>query len=392
MVKETEYYDLLNISPNANQQEIKKAYRKLAVKYHPDKNQGDKDAEEKFKKLSEAHEVLSDDEKRSLYDQFGKEGLSSNNKNFSGNPFSFFNQYGNVNKERTTEDIQYVSEVSLEELYKGVTKKIKVTRNIICSKCKGNGLKEDAKENVCMDCNGSGVKIQVIKQGSFVQQIQTTCSKCKGKGKNIHKNDECTMCIGKKVVSDIQILEIIVKKGMSNGEYILFKEMSNQEPGCKTGNLIFVIKEKVHSIFKRVGDHLFMNYDLPLLSALTEFTLNIKHLNEDYITIYNKGIVKPDEFNVVNELGMSSIGNLYIKFNIVFPDKITDSSITLLKQCLPSQNDIQKSVDKVISDKRILECKAVSKNVIEKIVEQENNKRHNHQNINNQEGAQCRQQ
>eukprot|EP01129_Flabellula_baltica_P000371 TRINITY_DN10395_c0_g1_i1.p1 TRINITY_DN10395_c0_g1~~TRINITY_DN10395_c0_g1_i1.p1 ORF type:complete len:410 (-),score=98.20 TRINITY_DN10395_c0_g1_i1:18-1247(-) len=348
-VRETEYYDRLGVSPDASSSEIKKAYRKMAVKLHPDKNRDDPNAEEKFKEITEAYEVLSDDEKRSNYDRFGKDGPSfggmGGGMGGMGGIFEdLFNPHGRSRGPRRTKDLTNQLTIKLEDIYSGVTKKMKVTRNKICDTCEGTGSKDkSAKSFTCSTCDGTGVQTTMRHlSGGVFQQMRSHCSDCNGEGEVIPKNVRCTACNGKKVVKDAKILKVEIDKGCPNGKKIVFRGESDQEPGLETGDVIFVIKEAQHKVFQRDGDDLIMEKDISLIDALTGYSFKITHLDGREVIINSTpgDIIKPDDIREVVDCGMPcysrtyTFGSLFIKFNVVFPTSLSQTEQEQLKQIL----------------------------------------------------------
>lgn len=254
MVKETEFYDRLGISPDASQEDIKRAYKKMAVKYHPDKNPNNPAAAEKvrhilypitdvyfqFKEVGEAYEVLSDENKRRQYDQFGKEALKDGighsaedifSAFFGGSGFSFFG--GGPRGPRKGEDIVHELACSLEELYNGKQTKLAVTRNVICSTCDGSGAKAGVAAGKCKTCDGRGIRVIVKQLGpGMIQQMQQVCPDCGGRGETIKEEDKCKNCKGKKVVKDKKILQVYIDKGMRHGQKIVFSGEADEAVGC----------------------------------------------------------------------------------------------------------------------------------------------------------------
>lgn len=359
MVKETELYDILEIPPDAQPQDIKKAYRKLAIKYHPDKNPNNPEAEAKFKEISEAYEILSDEKKRQTYDQFGKEALREGGMHsatdifeqfFGASPFSSFFGGGNNSRRgpQKTEDIVHEIPVTLEDLYNGKTSKLAVTKNIVCAKCSGSGTKSGSNAGKCTKCEGRGIRL-IIKQigPGMIQQMQTVCPDCNGKGETISEEDKCKNCKGKKVVKDKKVLHVYIEKGMKHGQKIVFSGESDEAPGVEPGDIIFVLTEKKHEVFKRNGNDLIMEYKIPLIEALCGFSFTIKHLDDRVLFVRSeKGdIIKPNDVRMIPEEGMPTHkrpfekGNLYIQFSVIFPEhgSLTDKQIQGLEAILPGR-------------------------------------------------------
>jgi len=229
-MKETEFYERLGVKPECTENEIKKAYRKLAVQFHPDKNPDNPEAVEKFKQISEAYEVLSNADKRELYNKYGKDGLKEGG--FSGsNPFdifaSFFGDFGGFGGSRKGgkkrgEDLIHQLQVTLEDLYNGKKTKLQVTKDVICKECKGSGAEKEGANVKCKTCDGKGIRILTQRMGMFVQQMQTVCHDCQGKGEIIKEEDKCKKCKGQKVVKQKKLLEVEIDKGMSHGQKVVF--------------------------------------------------------------------------------------------------------------------------------------------------------------------------
>lgn len=342
-----EYYNILKIPKNASQDEIKKAYRKLAIKYHPDKNPGDKEAENKFKEISEAYSVLSNEEKRKIYDKYGKEGLNQGDgmkfdpseiferffsSSFSSNfehPFSNFfrsSQQRSDVKKRSA-DIIVDCNVELKDLYCGKKLKRKATRNRICKKCNGNGTKDKSKPVQCPDCGGKGIKV-VRQQKGFMQIVQQIeCDKCRGHGEVIAPSNICEKCFGSKVTLESKILEINILPGMADGERIIFKGESDEYPDTIPGDIIFIVKSKQHPQYTRVNNDLYYTTTISLKKALCGFTMHIKTLDDRVIKCKYNDIITPNCKLKIRDEGMpikgvtNQHGNLYISFNVKFPSK-----------------------------------------------------------------------
>jgi len=300
MVAETRYYDLLGVTPDASESELKKAYRKKALQLHPDKNPN---AGDEFKEVSHAYEVLSDAQKRDLYDKFGEKGLSGDGGVGSTDPHDLFSQlfgggggfFGGGGRPRPSgpkkgKDLVHRIKVSLEELYKGKTTKLALQKNVICAKCNGKGGKDGAVK-MCSTCRGQGIKIVLRQLGPMVQQIQQTCPDCQGEGEIISAKDRCKVCNGKKTTNERKLLEVHVDKGMKEGQMITFPGEADQAPGTIAGDVIIVIEEKPHERFKRQGDDLFIEQSVDLLTALAGGAFHIEHLDDKTLKV----IILPGE-------------------------------------------------------------------------------------------------
>eukprot|EP00850_Spirogloea_muscicola_P009069 SM000050S16994 [mRNA] locus=s50:342576:344951:+ [translate_table: standard] len=354
----TRFYDVLGVPKNATTDDLKKAYRKAAIKNHPDKG-GDP---EKFKELSQAYEVLSDAEKREIYDQYGEDALKEGMGGGGGmhNPFdifeSFFGSGGGGHpfgggggsgrrRQRRGEDVVHALKVTLEDLYNGTSKKLSLSRNVICTKCKGKGSKTGASGR-CAGCQGSGMKVSIRQLGpSMIQQMQHVCPECKGSGETISEKDKCTACKGNKVVQEKKLLEVHVEKGMLNGQKITFPNEADEAPDTVTGDIVFVLQQKEHPIFKRKADDLFVEHTLSLTEALCGFHFPLTHLDNRQLLIKtNPGeIIKPGQFKAINDEGMPQYqrpfmkGRLYIHFSVDFPESgsLSLEQTKLLESVLP---------------------------------------------------------
>ncbi|KAH1130544.1 hypothetical protein J1N35_001922 [Gossypium stocksii] len=347
----TRYYEILGVSKNASHDDLKKAYKKAAIKNHPDKG-GDP---EKFKELAQAYEVLSDPEKREIYDQYGedalKEGMGGGaaahdpfdifSSFFGGSPFGGASSRGR--RQKRGEDVVHPLKVSLEDLYLGTSKKLSLSRNVICSKCSGKGSKSGASMQ-CPGCQGSGMKISVRHLGpSMIQQMQHPCNECKGTGETINDKDRCPPCKGAKVVQEKKVLEVIVEKGMQNGQKITFPGEADEAPDTITGDIVFVLQQKDHPKFKRKGEDLFVEHTLALTEALCGFLFVVTHLDGRKLLIKSipGEVVKPDSFKAINDEGMPLYqrpfikGKMYIHFTVEFPDSLNPDQIKALEAILP---------------------------------------------------------
>jgi len=357
MVKDKKYYDILGVQPNATVDEIKKAYRKLALKLHPDKNP-DNDPEQ-FKQLSQAYEVLSDEKKRSLYDQVGEQGMKegAGSGGFHGSdPFDIFNMFFGggspfgSRQEHRGKNLVHQLVVSLEELYNGAVRKLALQKNVVCDKCEGRGGKKGAVSK-CTTCHGSGyvVRVNQIAPG-MIQQFRSHCSECDGQGEKINAKDKCKTCDGKKIVRERKIIEVHIDKGMDDGKKITFSGEGDQEPGLQPGDIIVVLEEKEHATFKRDKTDLHMKMELTLTEALCGFHKVINTLDNRQLVISTLPgeIIKPGDLKCVLNEGMPVYrnplekGRLVLHFDVKFPHKneLRPETLVKLEKLLPARTPV----------------------------------------------------
>jgi len=351
MVRDRKLYDALEVDPECSEGDIKKAYRRQALKYHPDKNP---DAGDKFKEISHAYEILSDPSKRAAYDQYGEENMTSEGSGVSPEDL-FAHLFGGFGRPRSQpsgprkgKDIAHALKVSLEDFYRGKTTKLALQKHVICSKCEGRGGKEGAVQQ-CKTCNGSGVKVSLRQIGPMVQQIQQPCPECRGEGQIIKDKDRCKTCNGKKIISERKVLEVFIDKGMKDNQKITFTGEGDQFPGIIPGDIIIVLEEMPHPRFKRRGDDLLYEAKIDLLTALAGGQFTIPHLDDKVlvVNILPGEVIKPGEMKAILGEGMPTyrhqdFGNLYLKFEIEFPDPnwTTTENITQLENILPPRQPL----------------------------------------------------
>jgi molecular chaperone DnaJ len=277
-----DYYDVLGVPRNASDNELKKAYRKLAMKYHPDRNKSDKTAEEKFKEAKEAYEVLSDSRKRAIYDQFGHagveasmgaaaaEGRTQQGFSFSDAFSNLGDVFGDIFGSRSTgqraqrgADLRYTLELDLEDALHGTTVEIRVPRVVTCKSCGGTGARKGTQAITCKTCGGEGqVRVQ---QGFFV--IQQTCPDCHGQGQII--KDPCPECHGQGQVQESKTLSVKIPAGIDEGNRIrLSGEGEGGLRGAPAGDLYVQIHLKPHPLFKREGNNLYCDVPISLTLAI----------------------------------------------------------------------------------------------------------------------------
>ncbi|KAL4779287.1 hypothetical protein BJX76DRAFT_361925 [Aspergillus varians] len=371
MVKETKFYDILGVAPTATEAQLKTAYKKGALKYHPDKNPNNPEAAETFKEMSTAYEVLSDPQRRGIYDQLGEEGLEGGGgaggmgaedlfAQFFGGGGGFGGMFGGGMRDqgpKKARTIHHVHKVSLEDIYRGKISKLALQKSVICSTCDGRGGKEGAVKS-CTGCNGSGMKTMMRQMGPMIQRFQTVCPDCNGEGEIIRERDRCRNCHGKKTVVERKVLHVHVDRGVKNGHKIEFRGEGDQQPGVMPGDVVFEIEQKPHPRFQRKDDDLFYHAEIDLLTALGGGTINIEHLDERWlsVTIAPGEVITPGAIKTIKGQGMPSFrhhdhGNLYIQFDVKFPEKDELQNLELLEQVLPPRKEqTQAPADAMVED------------------------------------------
>lgn len=333
------YYEILSVSKSATEAEIKKAYRKLAMKYHPDRNPDNKEAEHKFKEISEAYEILSDAQKRAAYDQFGHAGVNQNGGGhggfgggfggFSGSgSFSdiFEDLFGRAGGARGSSrasarrgaDLQYNLEITLEEAASGITKEIEVPTYVECGTCDGSGAKAGSSKKTCSTCGGAGTIAR--QQGFFA--VEQTCPTCHGAGEIIE--DPCDKCHGQGRVREVRKLSVKIPQGVDTGDRIRLSGKGEAgHNGAPSGDLFVQIHIKRHRVFERDGVDLFCEIpvsfvtatlggeiDVPTLSGKVKLKVPAETQTGKMFRVRNKGI---------KALRGDTYGDLMCRINIETP-------------------------------------------------------------------------
>ena len=324
---DTEYYNTLGISRSSTPSQIKKAYRGLAMKNHPDKG-GDP---EMFKQISCAYDVLSDPEKRERYDAFGKG--EAPNMAHANDIFSMF--FGNVSAQQRSgatkgNNVVHHLKLSLEDLYKGKTIRVSVLRNRLKYP---NGTPAPVSAfRTCVTCKGRGVQIQIRRLGPIMHQIQNPCPLCSGTGNRVVE--------GVPKTKERTILEVSIEPGTKHGDRIVFRGESDEHPGIEAGDIIFIVDEQAHPLFNRKGNDLFAKKTINLTEALCGTVFALTHLDNREIPLSTmEKIIKPGERVMVRGEGMPNKnyirGNLYITFAVEFPNTLSNNHIQVLETMLP---------------------------------------------------------
>ncbi|QJC36859.1 molecular chaperone DnaJ [Enterobacteriaceae endosymbiont of Donacia vulgaris] len=340
-----DYYDILGITKNAEDREIKRAYKRLAIKFHPDRNLGNKNAENKFKEVKQAYEILSDSKKRAAYDQYGHSAFEQEN---ISNTTDFSDIFGDVfgdifggssrtkNKSRKGSDLKYLIEISLEEAIKGITKKINIPILKNCNYCNGTGSQGSLQK--CNTCNGYG-QIQ-MSQGFFT--VQQTCPRCHGKG-NFIKNP-CFYCKSQGKLETYKTLSIKIPSGINNGDRIrLNGEGELGEHGAQSGDLYIDIKIKKHSLFIREGNNLYCELPINFITAILGGNIKIPTLN-GYVKLKIPEGTQTGKILRIRNKGVKSIrrnsnvGDLLCKIIVETPINLNNEQKNILYQLNKSFN------------------------------------------------------
>ncbi|MBM4067783.1 MAG: molecular chaperone DnaJ [Planctomycetes bacterium] len=302
------FYDVLGVPRNANDEQLKKAYRSLAMKYHPDRNVGDEEAAVQFKEVAEAYAVLSEPDKRNVYDRYGHAGLNGMGMPDFNSSQSIFDMFGDLlggifgggrqRGPRPGQDLGYELEINLLEAARGCKKSINIAREENCSECGGQGCRRGTRPAKCRQCDGHGAVL--VSQGFF--RIQQTCRACGGSGAII--TDPCTSCNGRGRVSARRSIEVTIPAGAYNGlQFVMRGEGEAGAPGAARGDLICQIRVREHDFFKRDGDHLICqvpvtfsqaalggDIQVPTLDGPITHTLRAGMQSGEYVRIQGKGM------------------------------------------------------------------------------------------------------
>ena len=363
-----DYYEVLEVSRSASVDEIKKAYRKLAIKYHPDRNPGDAEAEAKFKEAAEAYDVLHDPQKRQQYDQFGFDAPSGGFG--GGSPFGgaggfsmddIFSMFGDVfgghgggfggfggggqqaPKYRGS-DLRLKVRLSLQEVATGVTKKFKVRKDITCEHCHGTGAEGGSGTETCPNCHGSGVEIRTQQSMFGMIQTQTACHVCGGEG-TIIKN-KCTHCQGEGVVKGEEVVEINIPAGVAEGMVVNVPGKGNAgKHNGVTGNIQVYIEEEPNETFVRDGQNVIYNLLLDFPTAVLGGQVEIPTIDGSNVKIPIEPGTQPGKTLRLRSKGLpavqgygTGIGDLVVHISIYVPKELTKSEKKAIEELRDSEN------------------------------------------------------
>jgi molecular chaperone DnaJ len=358
-VTKRDYYEVLGVDRNADDQAVKSAYRKLALKYHPDRNPNDKQAEEKFKEAAEAYSVLSDAHKRAAYDRFGHQGVQAaggaggfDPSSFSGFEDIFGDLFGlgdlfggggraRRNRPQRGDDLRYDLEISFEDMMKGLTADIQVPRVEPCTRCSGSGAEPDDGLTVCPVCRGRG---EVVFQQSFLS-VRRTCSQCSGRGQIIRR--PCKECRGDGHVRRERRLKVNIPAGVDTGTRL---RLSNEgQPGARggpPGDLYVVISVKEHPIFDREESDLRCTVPINVAQAALGTEIDILTFDGLQTVKIAEGTQQGSKVRLkglgVPHLNGHGRGDLYIHVDVKIPPKLTREQRKLfeqLRETLPAENE-----------------------------------------------------
>ncbi len=359
MATKRDYYEVLGVNKDASADELKRAYKKLAIKYHPDKNPGDKEAEEKFKEAAEAYDVLSDEKKRAQYNQFGHDmpgagggfggGFSSFEDIFSsfGDIFGGFGFGGGSGRRGSHRagpprgnDLQVRITLSYKEILEGVTKKIKIKRYVPCTECNAKG-----GENVitCPNCNGTGT-VRRVTQSFFQMVSESPCPRCGGTGEIVEK--PCRHCGGEGRVQEEETISVKIPAGVAEGQYLNLRGEGNSGPrGGASGNLIVLISEKKDNFYTREGTDLHCEINIPVHKLVLGGSQRIPTLDGGEVSVKIASGTQPESILRLREQGFPPLnskgprGNLFVHIKTEIPTDLNSQEKKLYQELAGIRKD-----------------------------------------------------
>ncbi len=386
MVKDNELYNRLGVESTANENEIKKAYRKLSVKFHPDKNPNDKEgATKKFQDISEAYSILSDEQKRKEYDQFGMDALKEgggpgmNPEDIfaqffgGGSPFGGASPFGggspfgfNFGGERAkkNEDIVHKLKVTLKQIYCEEVIEVKYIQKVYCKDSAGTGSKTK-KKSKCPKCDGKGKRIQIIRMGPMIQQAITDCDFCNGTGEYVPPENKCPSCKGSGFITKEKVISFPLRNGLDDGNKIQMEKKGHVFLNEKS-DLIIVISVIKDRYFERQGPNLITTVNLKLYQSLFGYDKIVKHLDNSLLHISSSSSTEDNSVKKISGKGMNDlksgrVGDLFIKFSVGFPDisKLSIEEIKTVKEILSKDEKIEVDTEESIKNGSIKTTKTV---------------------------------
>ncbi|HUS86654.1 MAG TPA: molecular chaperone DnaJ [Bacteroidales bacterium] len=354
-----DYYEVLGVSKGASKEEIKKAYRQKALKFHPDKNPGDKHAEENFKEAAEAYEVLSNDDKRSKYDRYGHAGLGGAN-GFSGagmtmedifasfgdifgDAFGGFGGFGGRSRTRANKgsNLRVTVKLNLAEIAEGVEKKIKVNKYVPCKTCGGSGASDSNSYSSCSSCNGRGHVTRVTNTILGQMQSTATCPTCGGEGKTITK--KCNSCYGEGIIKDREVIKINIPAGVARGMQMTVSSKGNAaRRGGVPGDLLVMIDEEDHTSLIREGNDLIYNLFISVPEAILGAQVEVPTINSRVKIKIEPG-TQPGKILRLRGKGLRDVngygkGDLLVNVNVWIPRKLNSEEQKTIEKLMSSSS------------------------------------------------------
>ena len=354
-----DYYEVLGVAKNASKDEIKKAYRKLAMQYHPDRNPGDQTAEENFKEAAEAYEILSHDDKRNNYDRFGHEGVRGSGFGTSGfsnvnDIFSHFSDifggssifddfFGGSQRGRSRRqgagvpgsDLRVSLKLTLEEIATGVAKKIKIRKQVKCDDCNGTGAQAGTSLKTCPVCNGAG-EVKTVSRSVFGQFVNIQpCHNCQGEGQVV--DSPCKKCSGDGRVNDETTVKIDVPSGVEDGNYMTLRGEGNAgKRGGQSGDILVIFQELRHENFTREKDDVIYNLFVTFPQAALGSEVEVPTLNGKAMLKIDPGTQPGKMLKMkgkgIKHLNYSGSGDQIVRINVAIPKKLNSKEKDLIKQ------------------------------------------------------------
>ena len=358
-MEKRDYYEILGVAKTAAAQEIKKAYREKALQYHPDRNPGDKTAEDKFKEAAEAYEVLSNEEKRAQYDRFGHAGMG-NSGGFNMNMDDIFTHFGSVFEsygfsgfrsgfsQRSGRqsvpkgtNIRIKVKLTLEEIAKGVEKNIKVQKYVKCEPCNGSGAKDKNAVKTCPTCHGNGFTVRTQQTILGHMQVQSECPSCHGSGRMI--TEKCPHCSGNGIVKGESITSVRIPAGAVEGMQFALRGKGNAAPNNgENGDLLVLVQEEKHPVFERDGNNLYLEHYISFSQATLGDTIEIPIL-EGKAKVKIAAGTQPSTLLRLSGKGLPDIqrygkGDLIVNINVWVPTHLNKEEKQMVEQMAKSEN------------------------------------------------------
>jgi DnaJ-class molecular chaperone len=402
------YYDILGIAKDADENDIKKAYKKMAIKWHPDKNPNNKEeAEEKFKEISDAYSILSDPSKKDIYDKFGEEGLNNGGSGMgehfaTSNPDEIFKMFFGQNspfnshpfgmnhhqqmRRKSEEKVIHIP-LNLKDFYYGSKKKITIKLKKICDKCEGFG---GLNPIICNECNGNGIKIIERMLGpGLMQRSQITCNGCNGHKRKA--SQKCINCSQTGATSIEKQFLLIIEPGCENDEKKIFENMGDEINGEEPGDVIFILKEEQHKLFTRIKNDIIYTHSITLCDSIIGTNISFEHINETNISYRETHMIKNNSYTIFKNKGMpikgeNKYGDLYVVYNVRYPAKtLTEIEKDKIKKILPSES-IEINDEDITNTSGVMYDNFILENILKKYPQENNHRQQqHHQQHNNQQ-------